>query len=128
VPATSAQFSIVDAIYTRMGATDDLTAGMSTFLVRHVTCAGLVRASTRPDTRWLWCGGSSAHACVPHAQVEMSQTANILKGATERSLVILDELGRGTATVDGQAIARAVLSYMVGRSAAVSCCVALQFQ
>ena len=75
VPAASADIGIVDAIYTRVGASDDLAAGQSTFMV------------------------------------EMSEVAFILKDATRRSLLILDEIGRGTSTYDGMAIARAVLEY-----------------
>ena len=75
VPAASADIGIVDAIYTRVGASDDLAAGQSTFMV------------------------------------EMSEVAFILKDATRRSLLILDEIGRGTSTYDGMAIARAVLEH-----------------
>ena len=75
VPARSAQIGIVDRVFTRIGASDDLSAGQSTFMV------------------------------------EMSETANILKYATPRSLLILDEIGRGTSTYDGMAIARAVLEH-----------------
>ncbi|MCI8360869.1 MAG: DNA mismatch repair protein MutS, partial [Clostridiales bacterium] len=75
VPASAADIGVVDAIYTRVGASDDLAAGQSTFMV------------------------------------EMSEVAFILKDATRRSLLILDEIGRGTSTYDGMAIARAVLEY-----------------
>jgi DNA mismatch repair protein MutS len=75
VPAKSAEIGIVDRIFTRIGASDDLAAGQSTFMV------------------------------------EMSEVADILKNATPRSLLILDEIGRGTSTYDGMAIARAVLEY-----------------
>lgn len=79
VPAASARIGIVDGIYTRVGASDDLTTGQSTFMV------------------------------------EMSEVANILKEATEKSLLILDEIGRGTSTYDGMSIARAVVEYIADR-------------
>jgi len=75
VPARSARIGIVDRIFTRVGASDDLSTGKSTFMV------------------------------------EMSEVAEILKHATAQSLLILDEIGRGTSTFDGMAIARAVLEY-----------------
>ena len=75
VPAKSATIGIVDRVFTRIGASDDLASGQSTFMV------------------------------------EMNEMANILKNATESSLLILDEIGRGTSTYDGMAIARAVLEY-----------------
>ncbi|MBE6917193.1 MAG: DNA mismatch repair protein MutS [Ruminococcaceae bacterium] len=75
VPARSARIGIVDRIFTRIGASDDLASGQSTFMV------------------------------------EMSEVASILKYATSKSLLILDEIGRGTSTYDGMAIARAVLEY-----------------
>ncbi len=75
VPAKSARLGICDRVFTRIGASDDLGAGQSTFMV------------------------------------EMSEVAEILKNATARSLLILDEIGRGTSTFDGMAIARAVLEY-----------------
>ena len=75
VPARSASICIVDRVFTRIGASDDLASGQSTFMV------------------------------------EMAEVANILKYATSRSLLILDEIGRGTSTYDGMAIARAVLEY-----------------
>ena len=75
VPARSATIGIVDRIFTRIGASDDLASGQSTFMV------------------------------------EMAEVANILKHATSKSLLILDEIGRGTSTYDGMAIARAVLEY-----------------
>ena len=75
VPAKSANVGIVDRVFTRIGASDDLASGQSTFMV------------------------------------EMSEMAHILKYATAKSLLILDEIGRGTSTYDGMAIARAVLEY-----------------
>ncbi len=75
VPAKSATIGIVDRIFTRIGASDDLASGQSTFMV------------------------------------EMAEMASILKYATAKSLLILDEIGRGTSTYDGMAIARAVLEY-----------------
>ncbi len=76
VPADSARISVVDKIFTRVGASDDLTAGQSTFMV------------------------------------EMSEVSDILKNATPDSLVILDEVGRGTSTFDGVSIARAVAEHI----------------
>ncbi|WP_418725133.1 DNA mismatch repair protein MutS, partial [Dysosmobacter sp.] len=75
VPAASARIGVVDRIFTRIGASDDLSAGQSTFMV------------------------------------EMTEVADILRHATKHSLLILDEIGRGTSTYDGMAIARAVLEY-----------------
>ncbi len=75
VPARSARIGIVDRVFTRIGASDDLASVQSTFMV------------------------------------EMAEVANILKHATSRSLLVLDEIGRGTSTYDGMAIARAVLEY-----------------
>ncbi len=76
VPARSAKITIVDKIFTRVGASDDLTAGQSTFMV------------------------------------EMSEVADILRNATKQSLVILDEVGRGTSTFDGISIATSVAEYI----------------
>jgi DNA mismatch repair protein MutS len=75
VPASSARIGICDKIFTRVGASDDLASGQSTFMV------------------------------------EMSEVAHILKNATPKSLVIYDEIGRGTSTFDGLAIAHAVLEF-----------------
>ena len=76
VPAKMAEIGIVDGVYTRVGASDDLASGKSTFMV------------------------------------EMSEVADILKNATKNSLLILDEIGRGTSTFDGMSIARSVLEYV----------------
>lgn len=76
VPAQSANIPITDAVFTRVGASDDLATGQSTFMV------------------------------------EMNEVAYILKNATPNSLLILDEIGRGTSTFDGMAIARAVLEHV----------------
>lgn len=76
LPAQSAQVGLVDRIFTRVGASDDLTKGQSTFMV------------------------------------EMNETANILNNATSRSLVILDEIGRGTSTFDGLSIAWSVAEHL----------------
>lgn len=76
VPARIAKIGIVDAIFTRVGASDDLATGQSTFMV------------------------------------EMNEVASILKNATASSLIILDEIGRGTSTFDGMSIARAVLEFV----------------
>ena len=75
VPAKSATIGIVDRVFTRIGASDDLASGQSTFMV------------------------------------EMNEMANIIRHATGASLLILDEIGRGTSTFDGMAIARAVVEY-----------------
>lgn len=75
VPAQSAELCVVDGIFTRIGASDDLASGSSTFMV------------------------------------EMNEVADILKNATSNSLIIFDEIGRGTSTFDGMSIARAVLEF-----------------
>ncbi|MBQ4129307.1 MAG: DNA mismatch repair protein MutS [Ruminococcus sp.] len=79
VPASYAEIGIVDSIFTRVGASDDLASGQSTFMV------------------------------------EMSEVANIIKNATKKSLLILDEIGRGTSTYDGMSIARAVLEFVADK-------------
>ena len=79
VPATEAHLPVCDRIFTRVGASDDLASGQSTFMV------------------------------------EMSETAYILRNATARSLIILDEIGRGTSTFDGLAIAWAVVEYIADK-------------
>jgi DNA mismatch repair protein MutS len=76
VPASSAEIGLVDRVFTRVGANDDLSRGQSTFMV------------------------------------EMNETANIVNNATERSLVILDEIGRGTSTFDGLSIAWSVAEFL----------------
>ncbi len=76
VPAKSAHIGIVDKIFTRVGASDDLSSGQSTFMV------------------------------------EMTEVAHILDHATPQSLLIFDEIGRGTSTYDGMSIARAVMEYV----------------
>ncbi len=80
VPAQSADLCVCDAIFTRVGASDDLSSGRSTFMV------------------------------------EMSEVADILNYATKDSLLILDEIGRGTSTFDGMAIARSVLEYIANKN------------
>ena len=79
VPAKKADIGLVDRIFTRIGASDDLGSGQSTFMV------------------------------------EMTEVANILRSATSRSLLILDEIGRGTSTFDGLSIAWAVIEYVADR-------------
>ncbi len=79
VPASSANIGLCDRVFTRIGASDDLFAGRSTFMV------------------------------------EMNEVGDILKYATSRSLLILDEIGRGTSTFDGMSIARAVLEYVADK-------------
>ncbi|WAM32632.1 DNA mismatch repair protein MutS [Caldicellulosiruptor naganoensis] len=80
VPAEEAQIGIVDKIFSRIGASDDISSGQSTFMV------------------------------------EMSEVANILKNATPKSLIIFDEVGRGTSTYDGLSIAWAVLEYVADKT------------
>ena len=82
IPAEGAKIGLVDRVFTRLGARDDLVRGSSTFMV------------------------------------EMLETANILNNATDRSLIVLDEVGRGTATWDGMSIAWAVLEYLHGATKA----------
>ena len=79
VSARSAKLPIFDAIFTRIGAADDIVSGQSTFMV------------------------------------EMSEVNNALKGATERSLILFDEIGRGTATYDGMALAQAIIEFVHNR-------------
>ena len=79
VPAKSAELCIIESIFTRVGASDDLATGQSTFMV------------------------------------EMNEVSSILKNATKNSLIILDEVGRGTSTFDGMSIARAVLEYIADK-------------
>ncbi|MCX6339926.1 MAG: DNA mismatch repair protein MutS [Candidatus Aureabacteria bacterium] len=81
IPATRATIGVVDRIFTRVGASDELTRGQSTFMV------------------------------------EMNETANILNNATEKSLIVLDEIGRGTSTFDGISIAWAVAEYLHNNTA-----------
>lgn len=85
VPAKEALVGVVDSIFTRVGAADDLSAGKSTFMV------------------------------------EMTEVAEILEKATPKSLVVLDEIGRGTSTFDGMSIARAVVEYMATKSGHLGC-------
>nr|WP_316624183.1 DNA mismatch repair protein MutS [uncultured Ruminococcus sp.] len=79
VPASYAEIGLCDAVFTRVGASDDLASGQSTFMV------------------------------------EMNEVASIVKNATSKSLLILDEIGRGTSTYDGMSIARAVLEYVADK-------------
>ncbi|MBP7970072.1 MAG: DNA mismatch repair protein MutS, partial [Faecalibacterium sp.] len=85
VPASSCHVGVVDAIFTRIGASDDLAAGQSTFMV------------------------------------EMTEVAEILKNATPKSLVVLDEIGRGTSTFDGMSIARAVVEHISDPAKGLGC-------
>ena len=85
VPAKECHVGVVDAIFTRIGASDDLSAGQSTFMV------------------------------------EMTEVAEILKNATTKSLVILDEIGRGTSTFDGMSIARAVVEHISDPAKGLGC-------
>ncbi len=85
VPAARCEMGVVDAIFTRVGASDDLAAGQSTFMV------------------------------------EMTEVADILRSATPKSLVVLDEIGRGTSTFDGMSIARAVVEHIADKDAHLGC-------
>ena len=76
VPATSARIGVIDRIFTRVGASDNLSAGESTFMV------------------------------------EMTETASILRNISSRTLVLMDEIGRGTSTYDGISIAKAIIEFL----------------
>ncbi len=85
VPAKEARIGVCDAVFTRVGASDDLSQGQSTFMV------------------------------------EMTEVAEILQNATPKSLVILDEIGRGTSTFDGMSIAQAVVEYVADQDRGLAC-------
>jgi DNA mismatch repair protein MutS len=91
VPASDARIGIVDKLFTRVGASDDLAAGQSTFML------------------------------------EMTEVANILKNATKRSLIVYDEVGRGTSTYDGMAIAKSVCEYTASKKIGARCLFATHY-
>lgn len=91
VPASDARIGIVDKLFTRVGASDDLAAGQSTFML------------------------------------EMIEVANILKNATRRSLIVYDEVGRGTSTYDGMAIAKSVCEYTASKKIGARCLFATHY-
>ncbi len=91
VPASEARIGVVDRVFTRVGASDDLASGQSTFML------------------------------------EMNEVANILRFATRRSLVVYDEVGRGTSTYDGMSIARAVVEYTASRKIGARCMFATHY-
>ena len=91
VPAADARIGIVDKLFTRVGASDDLAAGQSTFML------------------------------------EMTEVANILKNATARSLIVYDEVGRGTSTYDGMAIAKSVCEYTASKKIGARCLFATHY-
>ncbi len=92
VPAYSARIGVVDKIFTRVGASDDLASGQSTFML------------------------------------EMNEVAYILRNATRKSLIIYDEVGRGTSTFDGMSIARAIMEYTAGRKIGAKTIFATHYQ